>query len=115
MRTTMRIAAVLGAAAVALSALTSGQAQSGRAPPAGGGFELVEASMVDLENAYTAGTLTVHAVVQAYLDRIAAFDRSGPTINSIITVNDHALDDADVLDRVFKKSGPVGPLHGIPV
>jgi amidase len=54
-------------------------------------------------------------LVQGYLDRIAAYDKRGPTINSIITLNDHALEDADRLDAAYKASGPIGPLHGIPV
>ena len=36
-------------------------------------------------------------------------------INSIITLNPHALEEADKLDAAFKRSGFVGPLHGIPV
>jgi Asp-tRNA(Asn)/Glu-tRNA(Gln) amidotransferase A subunit family amidase len=59
--------------------------------------------------------LTVHQLVQAYLDRINAYDKRGPTINSIITLNPHALDEADKLDAAYKRSGFVGPLHGIPV
>ena len=37
------------------------------------------------------------------------------TINSIITLNDHALEDADRLDAAYRDSGLVGPLHGIPI
>ena len=50
-----------------------------------------------------------------YLDRIAAYDKAGPAINSVISLNPKALDEADRLDAAFKTSGPVGPLHGIPV
>src|SRR5438132_11322385 len=50
-----------------------------------------------------------------YLDRIEAYDKSGPAINAIITVNSKALDEADRLDAAFKASGFVGPLHGIPL
>src|SRR6185503_11263885 len=46
---------------------------------------------------------------------IAAYDKSGPTINAILTLNPRALEDADKLDAAFKASGFVGPLHGIPV
>jgi Asp-tRNA(Asn)/Glu-tRNA(Gln) amidotransferase A subunit family amidase len=54
-------------------------------------------------------------VTQLYLDRIAEFDKKGPNINSVITVNPKALEDADRLDAAFKTSGFVGPLHGIPI
>jgi Asp-tRNA(Asn)/Glu-tRNA(Gln) amidotransferase A subunit family amidase len=50
-----------------------------------------------------------------YLDRIEAYDRKGPSINSIQVVNPEALEEADKLDAAFKRSGLVGPLHGIPV
>ena len=78
-------------------------------------FQIIEASIDDIQAAYKAGTLTAHQLVQAYLDRIDAYDKHGPKINSIITLNPHALEEADKLDAAYKTSGPVGPLHGIPV
>jgi amidase len=78
-------------------------------------FEVMESSIDDIHAAYKSGTLTAHRLVQAYLDRIAAYDKQGPTINAIITLNPHALEDADKLDVAYKQSGFVGPLHGIPV
>jgi len=50
-----------------------------------------------------------------YLARIDAYDKKGPAINAIITINPKALDEADRLDKAFAASGPVGPLHGIPI
>jgi Asp-tRNA(Asn)/Glu-tRNA(Gln) amidotransferase A subunit family amidase len=50
-----------------------------------------------------------------YLDRIAAYDKKGPALNAIITLNAQALEEADRLDVAFKKAGLSGPLHGIPV
>src|SRR5262245_27994544 len=61
------------------------------------------------------GQLTAHQLVQAYLDRISAFDKQGPALNCIITLNSRALEEANGLDTAFKRSGPVGPLHGIAV
>jgi amidase len=79
-------------------------------------FPVEEASIASLEAAYLAGRTTAHAVVQAHLDRIAAYDKRGPLLNALITVNPHALEDADRVDAVLKATGrPVGPLHGIPV
>ena len=72
----------------------------------------MEASIDDIQAAYKSGKLTVHQLVQAYLDRIEAYDKNGPKINSIITLNPHALEEADKLDAAFKSSGLVGPLHG---
>ena len=80
-----------------------------------GSFTLQEAAIGDIHSAYAAGSLTARHLTQAYLDRIEAYDRSGPKINSVITVNPAALEEADRLDAAFESSGPVGPLHGIPV
>ena len=46
---------------------------------------------------------------------IEAFDKKGPAINAIITIDCSALKEADRFDAAYKASGPVGPLHGIPV
>ena len=78
-------------------------------------FEIVDATIEDVHAEYKAGRLTARALVRAYLDRIEAYDKNGPKINSVITINPKALEEADALDAAYKKSGPVGPLHGIPV
>ncbi|MBE3075260.1 MAG: amidase, partial [Actinobacteria bacterium] len=62
-----------------------------------------------------AGTLTCHALVQQYLARIDAYDKKGPAINALVVLNPDALAQADELDRRYKMSGPVGPLHCIPL
>src|SRR5215467_9043364 len=79
------------------------------------GFQIVETTIEDVHAAYRSGTLAAKQLVQMYLDRIAAYDESGPAINSIISLNPHVLDEAERLDVAFQKSGPVGPLHGIPL
>ena len=78
-------------------------------------FQIVEATIDDIHAAYKSGRLTSRQLVQGYLDRIGAYDKAGPNINSILTLNPRALEDADRLDAAFKTSGFVGPLHGIPV
>ena len=78
-------------------------------------FQIVEASIDEIHAAYKANQLAAHQLVQMYLDRIKAYDQQGPALNCIITVNPQALDQADKLDAAYKRSGMVGPLHGIPV
>jgi amidase len=79
-------------------------------------FDVVEASISEIHDAMRAGTLTSRELVQLYLDRIEAYDKQGPALNAIITVNPNALARAEELDRAFAAdSGMVGPLHGIPV
>src|SRR6201993_5104194 len=78
-------------------------------------FNLLEATIDDIQNAYKSRQLSARQLVQMYLDRIEAYDKKGPAINAIITLNDRALDEADQLDAKFQASGFVGPLHGIPI
>jgi Asp-tRNA(Asn)/Glu-tRNA(Gln) amidotransferase A subunit family amidase len=79
-------------------------------------FEVVERTIAQLQAAYLAGSVTARAVTQAYLDRIEAYDRRGPYLNSLIRVNAHALTVADKLDAALQATGALtGPLHGIPV
>ena len=78
-------------------------------------FSVEETSIASIHAAYESGQLTSRQLVQLYLDRIEAYDKNGPTINSIITVNPTALEEADRLDAALRTSGFVGPLHGIPV
>ena len=78
-------------------------------------FEIVETTIDQIHAAYKSRKLTAHQLVQGYLDRIDAYDRQGPKINSIITLNPKALEEADRLDVEYKNSGLVGPLHGIPI
>src|SRR5207253_3253569 len=78
-------------------------------------FQVVETTIDDIHMAMSSGRLSAHDLVQAYLDRINAFDKQGPALNCIITLNSTALEEADRLDAVFKRSGIVGPLHGIPI
>jgi Asp-tRNA(Asn)/Glu-tRNA(Gln) amidotransferase A subunit family amidase len=78
-------------------------------------FHLAEATVQEVHDAYTSGQLTARQLVQFYLNRIEAYDKKGPTLNTIITINSRALQEADQLDAAFKTSGLTGPLHGIPV
>jgi Asp-tRNA(Asn)/Glu-tRNA(Gln) amidotransferase A subunit family amidase len=78
-------------------------------------FRLVEATIDDIHEAYQSGELTSRELVQMYLDMIERYDKRGPALNAIITVNSKALEEADRLDAALKTSGLVGPLHGIPV
>ena len=75
-----------------------------------------EATIADLHAAYTSGRATVRGVVQAYLDRIVAYDKKGPALGLVIALNDRALEEAEALDARMKSGGClVGPMHGIPV
>lgn len=78
-------------------------------------FDVIDTTIAKIHAAYEDGSLSCRELVQTYLDRIDAVDRNGPAINSIISLNPKALEQADALDTAYKKDGPVGPLHGIPL
>ena len=78
-------------------------------------FNILETTIEQVHAAYKSGELTCCQLVQMYLDRIEAYDKKGPAINAIITLNPDALKEADRLDAAFKSSGFVGSLHGIPI
>jgi amidase len=108
-RLVCRVAVVVGLATGLGSA--SGAAQSAAARP-----QVVEATIAGLQRAMLAGELTAAALVQAYLDRIAAYDRIGPAFNALTVLNPKALERAAELDAELARTGRLsGPLHGIPV
>ena len=72
-------------------------------------------SAADLAAALAAGTLSAEALVRDCLARIAAIDRSGPRIRSVIELNPDAVAIAKALDGERKAGRVRGPLHGLPV
>ncbi len=79
-------------------------------------FNVVEATVSDIQSAILARELTARQLVQLYLDRIAAYDQKGPSINCVISLNPAALTEADKLDAAFAKTGKLtGPMHGVVV
>src|SRR6185503_11076415 len=83
-----------------------------RAPQA---FALEETTIAQLQDGMKAGRLTSRAITQAYLDRIAALDRQGPSLRAVLETNPDALTIADGLDAERRRGKVRGPLHGIPV
>jgi len=78
-------------------------------------FDLLTASIADMQAAVDAGTLTYEQLVGLYLKRIEAYDRKGPQLRSIIAVNPRAIELARELDAERRSKGRRSPLHGIPI
>lgn len=78
-------------------------------------FELSTATIADINAAIDAGALSSEKLVGLYLKRIEAYDKKGPKVNSVITLNPGALAEARALDAERKAKGPRSPLHGIPI
>jgi amidase len=78
-------------------------------------FDLSSASIADINAAFDAGALTSERLTRLYLARIAAYDKAGPKLNSILYLNPRAVEDARALDTERRVSGGRTLLHGIPV
>jgi amidase len=80
-----------------------------------GTVDLSDATIADLDAAFSKGTLTSEKLVKMYLKRIEAYDKKGPGINAVITLNPKALEQARALDKERKTKGPRSPIHGVPI
>lgn len=84
-----------------------------------GSVAVEEVTIADLHQAYRERRTTVTEVVKAHLDRIAAYDQSGPILNAVVNVHPGVLAEAARLDselaKLPKGQLPEGKLWGIPV
>lgn len=78
-------------------------------------FAVIEATIAQIHAAIRAKTLTCGELIGAYLARIEAYDKRGPVLNAIVSVNPAARALADDLDRQFVERGFVGPLHCVAI
>ncbi|MGN8224695.1 amidase [Gracilimonas sp. BCB1] len=77
-------------------------------------FDVVEATIDKVHQAYTENTLSAERLVEIYLERIRKYDQPSG-LNAITSINQMALQEARNLDEEFRKTGVLRPLHGIPV
>jgi amidase len=108
----------LARALIAVALAGSGFALAGRPTSSADtapSFDLDEMTIADLQARMEAGQDTARSLVEKYLARIAAVDRQGPSIRSVIEINPDALMDADRLDAERRATGSRGRLHGVPI
>ncbi len=77
-----------------------------------GEFNVVEAGIMDMQQAMASGRVTSRELVQQYLTRIALYDKK---LNAVMTVNPNVLREAEERDRERAQGKLRGPLHGIPI
>ena len=77
--------------------------------------DLSEYDIARLQQAMQDGTLDSRRITQWSLNRIAALDDAGPTLNAVVATNPDALAIADERDAERRAGKLRGPLHGIPV
>jgi len=75
-------------------------------------FKVQEATISEMQVAMKEGRVTSRQLVVQYLIRIALYNNQ---LNSILTVNPHALAEAEARDRERSQGKIRGPLHGIPI
>jgi amidase len=75
-------------------------------------FDLLEITVAEIHEAFYDGELTAVELVEAYIDRVEAFDDE---LNSVITRNPDVISRAEELDSVFEDSGLQGAFHGVPI
>ena len=97
--------------------LIAGCASGGTVSPSlpqtrAGRVDVDELTIGQVQADYAAHKYTAVQLVQAYLDRIATYE---PHYNAFISMNPRALAEAAELDRELARSGPRGPLHGVPI
>ncbi|MEY2853756.1 MAG: hypothetical protein RL030_888 [Pseudomonadota bacterium] len=83
-------------------------------PPASQ-LDVVELGAAEALQGMSSAEFTSRQLTQAYLDRIAAIDDTGPVLNAIIDLNPAALADAGALDAERQAGRLRGPLHGLPI
>src|SRR6266568_3464680 len=75
-------------------------------------FSVIEATIPEMRAAMEQGRVTSRDLVTQYLTRIAFYEDK---LHAAITVNRHALEEADERDRERAQGRIRGPLHGIPI
>jgi amidase len=75
-------------------------------------IDVVEMTVDDVAAGYRSGAFTAVELTQAFLDRIARYEGR---YNAFVSLNPDALRIAAELDAEYARSGPRGPLHGVPV
>lgn len=74
--------------------------------------DVTEMTVADVLDGYATGAFTAEELTRAFLARISRYERH---YNAFVSMNPDALAIAQALDVAYAGSGPVGPLHGVPV
>jgi amidase len=75
--------------------------------------QLEDTPMSDIIHALAGGRVTATALTKGYLARVEAYDRDGPTLNSVRELNPDALTIAGKLDNT--RPSTKRPLAGVPI
>jgi amidase len=81
---------------------------------AAGKFDPAGASIEQLHAALNAGRISDEQLVRYYLNRVRRFDKNGPRINAMLSLNPDALAQARRADEALKTQPATSMLFGIP-
>ncbi|MEO5493732.1 MAG: amidase [Sphingomonas sp.] len=84
-------------------------------PAFGQAAPVVEEQSIDQLRASMASGTSSEAITRAYLARIEAMDRKGPSLRAVIAVNPDAIAQAQASDARRKAKKLLGPLDGVPI
>src|SRR5213596_2304515 len=104
----------IGTTALSSAALLSGGLTSliQRSASAAGGFDFIEKSIPELQDAMASGQITSRELTHGYIRRIQSLN---PLLHSVIELNPNAIAIATGLDNERRRGMVRGPLHGIPI
>ena len=74
--------------------------------------DVVELTAAQIQEDYRASRYTALELVSAFLERIERWEER---YNAFISMNPDVLAQAAALDEEYRRQGPRGPLHGVPV
>ncbi len=75
-------------------------------------MDLTTATLTSIRNAVRAKKVSAVEVTRHFVDRVMKLD---PAINSFITMNERAMDEAKVVDQLIAAGKDAGPLAGVPI
>src|SRR5881275_1034240 len=104
----------IGTTSLSSAALLSGGLTSliQRSASAAGGFDFIEKSIPELQDAMASGQITSRELTHGYIRRIQSLN---PLLHSVIELNPNAIAIAAGLDNERRRGQVRGPLHGIPL
>ena len=116
-RRTSGARAAFAIAALAVAAgVAAGCSGTADREAAGSGVAVVELDIAGIHEGLRAGRFPCVSLVEAYLARIEAYDRRGPALHALVTVNGEAVSRARALDeRLAGADGELRPLECVPV
>lgn len=78
-------------------------------------IDIQELTIKDLSKLLDKGKITSAELVEMYKERIVVYDKSGPSLNSILEINPDVIYIAEAMDNERKFKGARSILHGIPI